>query len=489
MALDRRTFILAGGGAVASYSTPTGAAAGTRRPNLLFLFSDQHSSDMLGCYGNRQIITPNLDRLASEGVRFGHCISNSPVCSPYRAILMSGQHPLYNGVFSNDVCILHNVQHFAEVLRDGGYRTGYIGKWHLYGGDRNRPIPPGPDRLGFDDTFLSDNCTLKFGPKDSYYWNSDGQKTLYREWQPNGQARQAVDFLEAQSPDRPFALFVSVHPPHNFGPEHYKTEPELMAQYDPAAIRLRPNVADTPEIRAWYRGHMAMITGVDQAFGRVLDKLREKKLDANTIVVFTADHGDLLRSHERPWPKSFPEAESCRVPLLVRWPGRLPAGRTSDLLIGTLDLMPTLLALTGAAVPPTCQGQNLSRAILNGDSHAVESVPLFYFEPSWRGVYTHRYTYAVGEPGQQISWDVLYDRERDPWEQKNLFGATGQRGLQHKMDDLTRSWMRNFKDDFAPGSELMRVCFQTDTSQPVVKFSKDGRIPGRPIDLLKRSAR
>jgi arylsulfatase A-like enzyme len=469
-------------------SAARGAAPEARRPNLVFIFSDQHSSDMLGCYGNRQVLTPNLDRLASEGVRFGHCISNTPVCSPYRAILMSGQHPLYNGVFCNDVSILHNARHFAEVLRDSGYRTGYVGKWHLFGGDRNRPIPSGPDRLGFDELFLSDNCSLKFGPKDSYYWNAEGQKTLYNEWQPYGQARQAVEFLEAQSADRPFALFVSVHPPHNFGPEHYKTEPELMAQYDPAAIRLRPNVKDTPEIREWYRGHMAMITGVDQAFGRVLDKLREKKLDNNTIVVFTADHGDLLRSHGRPWPKSFPEAESCRVPLLVRWPKHLSAGRTSDLLIGTLDLMPTLLSLMGAAVPSTCQGRNLSRAVLDGDSHAVESVPLFYFEPCWRGVYTHRYTYSFGEPGQTLSWDVLYDRERDPSEQKNLFGVADQRGLQRKMDDLTRSWMRKFDDDFAPTSELMRVCFHTQTELPVVKFSKDGRIPGRPIDLLKKSA-
>jgi arylsulfatase A-like enzyme len=219
----------------------------------------------------------------------------------------------------------------------------------------------------------------------------------------------------------------------------------------------------------------------------VLDKLREKKLDSNTIVVFTADHGDLLRSHGRPWPKSFPESESCRVPFLLKWPARLPAGRSTDLLMGSLDLMPTLLSLMGAEVPSTCQGRNLSRAILDGDSQAVESVPLYYFEPCWRGVYTHRYTYAFGEPGQKLSWDVLYDRDRDPYEQKNLFGESGQRNLHRQMDDLTRSWMRKFGDNFAPASELMRVCFNADTSQPVMKFSKDGRIPGRPIDLLKRS--
>lgn len=141
--VTRRDFI---GAQAAAWSAARSASAKARRPNLVFLFSDQHSSHMLGCYGNRQVKTPNLDRLAAEGTRFGHCISNTPVCSPYRATLMSGQHPLYHGVFCNDVSILHNAPHFAEVLRDSGYRTGYVGKWHLYGCDRKRPIPPGPDR-------------------------------------------------------------------------------------------------------------------------------------------------------------------------------------------------------------------------------------------------------------------------------------------------------------------------------------------------------
>lgn len=485
--MTRREFLKTAGAlpALANAAQPA-----KRKPNLVYLFSDQHSYDMMGCYGNSQVMTPNLDRLAAGGTRFGHCISNSPVCAPYRATLMSGQHPLYNGVFCNDVSILHNVRHFAEVLRDSAYRTGYVGKWHLLGGDRKRPIPAGPDRLGFDDLFLSDNCTEQFSPKDAFYWSAEGQRTLYHEWQPYGQARQAVEFIDQQSADRPFVLFVSVHPPHNFGPEHYKTEPDLMEAYpDPAAIRLRPNVEDTPEIREWYRGHMAMITGVDRAFGHILDKLREKHLEEDTIVVFTADHGDLLRSHGRPWPKSFPEDESCRVPFLLRWPGHVPAGRTNDLLISTLDLMPTLLSLMGAQAPATCQGRNLSRAILDGDSQAVESVPLYYFEPCWRGVYTHRYTYSFGEPNQQFSWDTLYDRQRDPWEQKNLFGVPDHRALQRQMNDLARSWMRKFDDTFASHAELMRVCFNTDTKEPVVRFSKDGRVPGRPVDLLKRVAR
>jgi arylsulfatase A-like enzyme len=477
--------------ALAALASAARAQPKAARPNLLFLFSDQHSSDMLSCYGNQQVISPNLDRLASEGIRFRHCISNTPVCSPFRGMLMSGRHPLSNGVFTNDAGMRPgNGRHFAEVLRASGYRTGYVGKWHLYGGNRQRPIPAGPDRLGFDDMFLSDNCSLRFGPKDSFYWNPQGERVLYREWQPFGQARQAIEFLDACRADQPFALFVSVHPPHNFGPDHYKTEPELMAAYQDAKIKLRPNVTDTPQMREWYRGYMAMVTGVDTAFGRILDKLRVKGLDRNTIVVFTADHGDLLNSHGRPWPKSFPESESSRVPLLLRLPDRLRAGTATDLLIGSLDLMPTLLGLSGAEIPAACQGRNLSDAIRRGSADSVDSVPFFYFVPGWRGIYTRRYTYSFGEPGQPksaaLNWNTLYDRGRDPYEQNNLFDSPSHSSVREKLHRQTLDWMEKFHDPFPTGAELMKLCFNEDSDAKLLQRPDNVRPAADPVELLAR---
>lgn len=162
------------------------SSAAPGRPNLVFVFSDQHSWDMLGCYGNRDVISPNLDRLARQGVLFNHGIANSPVCTPYRSILLSGQHPLRNGAFQNDLRMLPGKgNYFAEVLRDSGYRTGYYGKWHLYGGERVRGIPPGPDRYGFDHEFLVNNCTLTYDAARAWYWSQDGEnKLLYGDWEP-----------------------------------------------------------------------------------------------------------------------------------------------------------------------------------------------------------------------------------------------------------------------------------------------------------------
>jgi len=452
-------------------------------PNLVFVFSDQQSFDMLGCYGNTEIITPNIDTAAAEGVRFSHCVSQTCVCSPYRAMLMSGQHPLYNGVFSNDVqMLLDNGPTFAEVLLDRGYRTGYIGKWHLYGGYRDRPIPPGPHRLSFDDTFLSNNCTLNFQPGSCFYWNDAGEKVYFDKWEPYGQTDQALAFLDGCTTEQPFSLFVSWHPPHNHS-LGYEAPADLMALYDPAAITLRPNVTDTPEVRTMYHGHMAMCTGLDIAFGQIMQKLQDKGLADNTIVVFTSDHGDLLKSHDRPWPKGFPEDESLRVPFIIRWPGHLPTGTSSDLLVGTLDLMPTLLGLMGATIPSRCQGQDLSSDIVAGLQDTVESLHLFHFNPSWRGVYTHRYTYAIENyDNPSLTFNVLYDKQVDPYQQNNLFDAPSHQAVQQQLHQMTQSQLDHFADPFVDAGTLITLCFG-DTSS-LTGPDDTGELPGRPIDLL-----
>lgn len=463
-----------------------------RRPNLLFVFSDEQSWDMLGCYGNDQVITPHIDQLAAEGIRFNHCVSSSPVCTPYRGMLMSGQHPLYCGALANDMQLLvNNGTSFGQALRNAGYRTGYVGKWHLYGGCRNRAIPPGIHRHGFDDCFLSNNCHVDYDPGDCYYWNDAGKKTFLEEWEVFGQTRQALDFLDGCTDEHPFALFVSWHPPHDNGRTQegvwrYETIPELMGMYDPDKIRLRPNFnSNVHDIRS-YHGHMAMCTGVDIAFGWLMEKLRANGLDGNTIVVFTSDHGDLLGSNGRPWPKGFPEDGSVRVPLIVRWPRHLQPGTVSDLLVGALDLMPTLLSLMGLDLPTTCQGQDLTKAILAADADAVSSVPLFLFPGNWRGVYTHRYTYSTTTvQNPKLSFRTLYDKHTDPLQMDNLYGKPEQRTVQDELHQLTLEWMSRFDDTFLSIDQIAKVCF-ADGTRPTLKPGQTGELLGRPVDLIRQ---
>jgi arylsulfatase A-like enzyme len=497
--ISRRTFVRStlGAAALAGCSTFRSARPGTESghslpPNLLFVFSDQQSYDMLGCYGNEQIITPNIDSLADQGVRFLHCISSQPLCTPYRGMLMSGQHPLYCGTMSNDIQMIpENGVSFAEALRNAGYRTAYIGKWHLHGGDRNRPIPVGPLRYGFDDLFLSNNCQLDYRPGHCFYWNEAGEKVFFDEWEVYGQTKQALAFLDTCTADHPFALFVSWHPPHDMGFRegdfYYDTEPDLMALYDRSSLRLRPNVEDTPQVRRKYHGHMAMCSGVDRALGRLIAKLNEKDLSENTIVVFTSDHGDLLESHGRPWAKSFPEDESCRVPLIIRYPHRLKAGITTDLLTGTLDLMPTILGLMGIPVPNTCQGRDLSWALRERRENEVDSVPLFNFFAGWRGVYTRQYTFAFDQLDGNTKHDrrVLYDRKKDPFQLENLYHDRTHRSLHRELHRLTIEWMDRFEDPCIDRNDLLRLCgFE---SAQLTKKGETGILPGRPIDLIREA--
>lgn len=474
------------------------------KPNLIFIFTDQQSFDMMGSYGNEQIITPNLDKFASQGVQFNHCIANSPVCTPYRGILLSGMHPLENGAMANDIQMLPGQgNYFGEVLRDAGYHMGYYGKWHLMGGDRERPIPPGPLRYGFDNEFLSNNCTMLYDSLRAYYWNENGEKTLYGEWEWIAQTKQVLEFLDQHAGEKPIALFLSWHAPHDWLAggvrEHkYSAPVEFEKLYNPDEIILRGNVEDTPLRRKFYQGHMAMITSLDAEFARILAKLEEKGIADNSLIVFTSDHGDMLESHNWRFNKGRPEMESIRVPLVMKWPGKLKP-RQSDLLFGTMDLMPTILSLMGLPVPKTAQGKDLSRPILREKDNAVKSVPLFYIPGDWRGVYTHDYTYAFSLPDGTpephalrtgvTNFNVLFDHRNDPWQLNNLFDNDAHKRLQKRLHRMAEDWMKRYNDKGVPFNDLLSKAmkeedFEAYQIRPIDRPKGwEGRLKGKPVDF------
>ncbi|MEI7422028.1 MAG: sulfatase [Prolixibacteraceae bacterium] len=475
-----------------------------KKPNLIFIFSDQHSFDMLGCNGNKQIKTPNIDQFAKEAVRFNHCISSCPVCTPYRSMLLSGQHPLKNGAMVNDIQMLPgNGNYLGQVLRDAGYHTGYYGKWHLYGGDRERAIPEGPYRYGFDNEFLSNNCTMLYDSARAYYWSENGEKTLYGDWEWNAQTRQSLDFLDKNAgKEKPVAMFLSWHAPHDWMAggvrEHKYSAPEhLEALYNLNSIILRKNCEDTEKHRKYYQGYMAMVTSLDEDFGLIMKKLEDLGIADNSVIIFTSDHGDLLESHNWPFNKGRPEIESIRVPLIIKFPEQ-KAARVSELLVGTLDLMPTVLGLLGIKEPKTCDGKNLADAIHRGNDNAVKSVPLFYFAGDWRGVYTHQYTYTFALPGGAaephaaksgfLDNSVLYCHTEDPFELNNLFNNPEYLKQKEKLHQQASKWMKKFNDKGIPSGKLLpRVMYEDDykiTTLPHPQKPKgfETRLKGRPVD-------
>jgi arylsulfatase A-like enzyme len=467
----------------------TSCSGKREKPNLVFIFSDQQTFDMLGCYGNKQIKTPNLDKFADEGLRFTHCFSNSPISTPFRGMLMTGQHSLYNGTFVNDKPLVPgHGKKFAEVLRDAGYNTAYIGKWHLQGGNRNRPIPKGEMRYGFDELFVTNNCHVDFRAGKCFYWNEDGAKVFFDKWEVYGQTDQALEYLDSRKgAGKPFAMFVSWHPPHDWGKfkgedslMHYKYDApeELMAMYNRDSIKLRPGMVNTPDRRRMYHGQMAMTTGVDLAFGQLMDKLRQLKLDKNTIVVFTSDHGDMLEFDDAVFPKQYPHDYSSHIPFIIRWPGKIEAGSTTGLLFSALDMMPSILGLMGLDVPKECQGNNLEKAILSHNENAVDYIPIWLYEgKGYHGVITRNYTYSTQKGATEPSLhNVLYDRNHDPYQLTNLFSDPKMDEVKAELSALTKKWMERYNDHFWEYSDFMKAATDDQWNNPPYI---------RPVDILK----
>lgn len=426
--------------------------------NVLFLFPDQMRAQAMGCMGNPDVKTPNLDRLAAEGVLFRNHFANSPVCCPARAIILTGKYAHTNGMIANDLRLRESETSVAELFAEAGYRTGFVGKWHLDGGPRQPGwIPPGARRQGFEFWAANEVSHAHF---DTHYFRDDPEPIPIKTFETSAWTDIGIEFLRQTKQDaRPFFLTVQMGPPH----DPYIAPDEYMAMYDPEGIALRPNFdgdtsdrelepspyVKTPgrkEIAAYY----AMVTAVDDQVGRILGELDELGLRDNTIVIVSSDHGDMLGSHgtrlkRKPWE------ESIRVPGIVRHPGA-PAGRETDALFSHVDIAPTLLSLCGLPVPPEMQGASLAPVVL-GQAESGPSAAYFQIfgpfiaggvERGWRGLRTDRFMYARTK---DAPW-LLYDLEADPYELKNLVADPEAGPTLGELDaELTR-WMERTGDSW-----------------------------------------
>jgi len=435
------------------------------RPNILFVFSDQHRYGALGSSGNRVVRTPNLDRLASEGAVFDQACSCYPLCSPYRGQLLTGAYCHQNLVVCNEYALKGGQETIAGTLSRAGYRTGFIGKWHLGDG----PYPE-EKRHGFD--YLGAYNTGGFGFYKTEYWENERGPMPFGCWSPEGETNLAIRFLERHkedAPGGPFALMLGWAPPH----WPYAQFPQEFNTYDPSGIEPRGNVPEqmrdfAPKELALYYG---CIAALDFQLGRLLEALERLGLADDTVVCYTSDHGDHLSSHGygRPWDhwlppqmrasKATPYEESVHVPFLMRFPGVVPAGHRTDALLGSVDIMPTLLGLCGLEIPGTVQGADVSRAARGEDGPLPDSIYLQNmgvgwpnrreFTGFWRGVRTKRWTYARWLNGRFGPW--LFDRQADPEEMKNLAGLSEHAPAQRELEARLQRWIAETGDPFETG--------------------------------------
>lgn len=426
------------------------------RPNLLFVFADQWRYDATGWAGdpNLQRRTPNFDRLAKSSLAFTHAISGSPVSSPARATLLTGQLPLTHGVFLNDVPIRSDAALFGRVFADAGYQTGYIGKWHVDGRGRSSYIPKA--RRGGFDYWKVLECTHAY--LDSiYYDHADPTPKRWHGYDAAAQTRDAQRYIaDHASNDQPFALVLSWGPPHN---PYHKVPEQYLRMFDPDQIRLRPNVPAeyAEQARKDLAGYYAHVAALDDLIGDLDQTLEATGIADNTIMVIWSDHGDMLWSQgvER---KQWPYDESCRVPLLIRWPERFGRqGRAIDTPIDTVDLMPTLLGLCGLEKPDTCQGLDYGPHLVDQAPTPRDEVVMACYHPfgefsrqkggrEFRGLRTPQHTYVETLHGP---W-LLFDNHKDPCQMDNLVGDSSYDSLRNELSERLRSRLADRGDQFEP---------------------------------------
>lgn len=474
---NRTNLLVSGLGLLALAGCTSSRSKQPTLPNIIYVFPDQYRNQAMGFWdqeGFREKVnfkgdpvhTPTLDKFAREAVVLTSAQSNCPLSSPHRGMLLTGMYANKSGVPLN--CnsnrpissLREDAECIGDVFHKSGYECAYFGKLHVDFPTPNDPEHPGQyvesqqpvwdaytpkwRRHGF-------NYWYSYGTfdehKNPHYWDMDGKRHEPKEWSPLHEAGKVVSYLKnegnVRDPKKPFFIMVGMNPPHS----PYRSLEDCMEEdfnlYKDVpldSLLVRPNADKTMEkAEECARYYFASVTGVDRAFGQILDALKELDLEENTIVIFSSDHGETMCSQGTNDPKNSPYSESMNVPFLVRYPGRL-APRVDDLLLSSPDIMPTVLGLCGLAdsIPTGVQGRNFAPLFFDKDADVRRPTSALYIQnldgeksdegkvlsyfPSSRGIKTARYTLAlyIDRDSKQLTKSLLFDDLNDPYQMHNL---------------------------------------------------------------------
>lgn len=451
------------------------------KPNVLFIMADQHHAGRLACCGDPVISTPHHDRIASEGIRFTRAYANSPICGPSRTCFFSGRYGHQHGVFGNFGVDPHRSRWMTDHFRRNGYTTAGIGKMHMgyqwieseldYVRNESLVDAPPNDPLGragaHYQVYLRDKGLLR----RSRFFDA---RTIGGDWMgctwdlseehsPEAWVgRETVAYLKNRPMDKPFFLHVSFPRPH---PPLLVPEP-FASMYDPVTIPLPPNAGDDfqekspgvrekcarsdagedhnnpyhpsskAELQKTEAHYNALISLNDKYIGVILDEIEAQGVLDDTIVVFTADHGDLAGEHGF-HTKNLSIYEAIhRIPLLIRYPRRIAAGRITDLLIESVDFYPTLCELAGLpAAPKPVAGRSVLAALDGSEKwRKTAAVCEGIAQCTLR---TERARMLFSPDGR---WNELYDILEDPWEMNNVWNSPSHSGLRESMMQTLLGW-------------------------------------------------
>lgn len=434
-----------------------------RQPNIVFILSDDHASQAISAYGSRLAKTPNIDRLASQGVLFNNAFVVSSLCSPSRASILTSQYGAESGFLRIGDSLDASINTLPKILQKGNYETAILGKWHL----KSRP-------LGFDYCQVVRDQGLFFNPAffTSENWGDKNYKgEVSQGYFTDIITDKAIDWLENRNSDKPFALFVHHKAPHapHITPEKYDSlftndlpfPSNFNEEYSNKNFFLRNEEAPysklqnayefdvynsnssknappgikrgTAEYKEWayqtlYKGYLRQIANLDDNIGRLLNYINSKGLSEQTIIVYTSDNGWFLGQHGL-FNKMWMYDESLRVPLIISYPGHIGANKSNADIISSLDFAPTLLDFASAKIPSSMRGKSF-RSILEGNQPTDWRTSFYYHYydqfgvPEILGIRTAQYKLIQYIKDDRTEWE-FYNLKKDPLEMDNQINYPG----------------------------------------------------------------
>ena len=432
-----------------------------KKPNVIYILTDQWRSTAFGFAGNQQVKTPNIDSFAKQAVVFKNCVSVCPICTPYRAALMTGRYPTSTGMFMNDLYLPEKEECMAEIFKKAGYSTAYYGKWHLDGHGRFNNVEP-DRRQGFD-YWKASECSHDYN-RMLFYENDDPNVKYWNHYSPFAIEEDAEKYLESVSRNKnPFLVFLSFATPH-FSTDQAPAIYQEMYRAEKLGLPKNVTIDNFPNLRKELQHYYAHCTATDEAIGRLMKKIKALGLFDSSIIIFTSDHGEMMGSHGvRPREKQVAWDEAVKVPFLIRFPGiGLNEGKQTSTPVTTPDILPTMLALAHIRIPSSIEGNNISAAVKNPTKETMRAVLFMSVYPTaqtqfseYRGIKTNRYTY-VKTPKEAI---MLFDNVSDPYEMDNLIDNPQYEGLKGKMDRLLKQQLRRIGDDHFRNSRFYLEIF------------------------------
>jgi len=408
-----------------------------QQPNIIFFFSDQQRWDSCGCYGQPLDLTPNLDRMAAEGVRFENAFTCQPVCGPARACIQTGKYATEVGCHTNHRMLPTGEKTIAHRLSEAGYEVAYIGKWHLAsqgprdGADdfRERPVPP-DRRGGYKDFWLaSDVLEYTSHSYDGHMFDAQGNRREF----PPGKYRVdvltdwAIEYLRARRRERPLFLFISYIEPHQQN-DHNHFEGPRGSKERFKDFSVPGDLADAAgDWQVEYPDYLGCVASLDENLGRLRAELENLGMADDTLVFCTSDHGCHFRTRNGEYKRSCHD-DCIRIPMVACGPG-FAGGKVAGGLASLINVAPTILTAGGVEVPSTMRGRPLQRLVDGSARDWPEEVFLQISESHCgRAIRTAKWKYSVRAPektgrdadSEVYVEDFLYDLSADPHERNNL---------------------------------------------------------------------